>query len=134
MSLQSCSGGRLPSPGWLGRIYRMVLGLVLLAWLTWGVASFFAQSSGWPLSLLLALPMVVYFLGDVFKIGFGRDWHRKPQFTALSLISLALVADLVLAGRLGAAPSHWVLMVLSGTGLLYGGLAYLLAAAVGSPG
>ena len=73
-------------------------------------------------------------MDHVVNLGLGKSWGHKPQIFFLFLAGLALVADLVLYGRVWAPPLaglliFWLILI-----ILPLGIAHLLAAVLRTPG
>ena len=73
-------------------------------------------------------------LGYVVNLGLNRDWGYRPQIVLTALIAVAVIADLVIYGSLWAPPLGLLVFVWLLLEFLPLGVAFVLAAALGTPG
>ena len=76
----------------------------------------------------------LYYLPDLFTVGFSRPWGRWPQLAALTISIALLAADFAAFGSGWAPPLGWGIFVFSA--FYYGviGTAFLLTAFFAVPG
>lgn len=125
--------GTLARPGPIGRLVRVVLGLLCL-WLVWqlgtrsGVPDLY-NPSFWVLTAL-GLMLAPY----VVNIGFGVTWGAWPRYASIALLLGAAVVAYLGAGTVMAAPLWatilaWMIYVYA-----HLGLSFVLAAVLATPG
>ncbi len=130
----------LPRPGVIGRGLRLAAGaalLLLAVELLREAPGFLARGVGWQLPngdwWLLAVASFIY-LPRIFDSGFQRRWGTKPQVVALGLLASAAVWDWAADRALWALPLALLVLALMLLFLAYGGVSFLAAGAVATPG
>ncbi len=125
--------GTLPPPGPLGRLLRLVLGVLILKfivdWLTIIDSSDFNQPF-----ILFWIAISVSLVPYVVNIGFGIKSGAKPRFILLGIWALAAVAGFVIES---VFRSEILWSVIEVTQIyIYGhlGVSFLLAAILSTPG
>ncbi len=128
----------LPKPGWLGRCFRLFLGIIVLL-SAFSVGTHFDQlayAREIPTSIGLWLLAAVLFFSmrEVIDLGLNVQWGLKAQFVTLGLFIAGIAADVILFSRLWAPPVGiffciWFLLIASPLGV-----AFVLAALWGTPG
>ena len=136
--------GTLVTPGWIGRLVRLGLGVLLLKFFydllryevlmdrgDTGLTSSQAPDQIWfwvlAIWLLWILPFVV-------NIGFGVNWRRWPQVVVLVAAGIAIVMSLSSEGKIWSEPLGWVLLVLLLYETLHLGVSFVLSAVLATPG
>jgi hypothetical protein len=131
--------GTLPTPGPTGRLIRILFGAGILFWLLPGLIQSIPalpRAANVPTNPLFWIIVVITFVNTsyVINLGLGKSWGHKPQLLFLLLAGVALVADVVVYGRFWAPPFATLLifwLILINLAL---GIAFLLAALLGTPG
>jgi hypothetical protein len=135
--LQLDSPGTLPKPGPVGRIVRLLFGL-LCAWYVFSLIDLRGSLLGgdghirsivWN-GVLPALFLISY----IINIGYSRAWRKRPAI--VSVVAMAVIAGVgfLVHGRLETeilARSLWAWEVYAFGHL---GLAFLLSGIIGTPG
>lgn len=130
--------GILPKPGWLGRGFRLVVGIVFLLsafsvgrnFHQWVFSEPYLDNFGlWALALVLFLSM-----SEVINLGLSVRWGQKAQLVVLVLAVAAIAIDYLFYRRLWALPLGllfcvWCLLI-----AIPLGIALVLAAIMGTPG
>jgi hypothetical protein len=128
----------LPSPGPVGRSFRLLAGVILLAafYTTLaGHAGFFETTSPpTDLGLWIGVAITLWLLPEVVNVGWSRNWGHWPQVVVLLLALAAAVLDHVVYGRLWAPPLGAVVFALLAYTTLHLGLSFILAALFAVPG
>lgn len=126
--------GTNPKPRTIGRVVRIVSGLMLLGYLIGLLVSYGFQGKLSPLSGILTLALCLAFLPELVNAPFGRRWGSRPRWVAAGLILAAGVLDLARTGSVfGPFLSRFVyLLVLYVISLA--GLSFLLAGLFAVPG
>ncbi len=132
------ASGELPTPGWLGRWFRLAVGIVLLlsAYMIAGVFNQLVFSVPYAdNSILWGLALALFFsMREVINLGLMVRWGQKAQVVVLGLAAIAVAVDFVIYRRLWAPPLgllFWVWILLIAIPL---GVALVLAAILGTPG
>ena len=137
MSLDLVAPGSLSKPGPVGRLLRLLLG-VLCLYALWGLMNIGPDFVENPIGLLPNLGLMILFALCVFNyvinIGFSTDWHRYPLIA--SLIFLAAVATVGYLFTGDAGTDILGVSVLFWLGYFYThlGVSFLLAAFLATPG
>ena len=137
MSLDLVAPGSLSKPGPIGRLVRLLLG-VLCLYALWGLISIAPDFVGNPVGLLPNLGLMILFALCIFNyvvnIGFSKDWHRYPLI--LSLIFLLAVATVgyLFTGDAGTDLLGVTVLLWLGYFYTHLGISFLLAAALTTPG
>lgn len=130
--------GSLHPPGPMGRLFRLLAGLWLLAALYqllrvgWGVLVAEAPPADWTWWAFIAIAF--WITPPVVNIGFTKNWQRRPQLAVAVAAAVAVVFDLALWGSWWAPPLGavvWLWLVYFSAHL---GLSFVLAAALRTPG
>lgn len=127
----------LPIAGPLGRTVRLLsAGLCGVAvWQLARVAPSLAAGQGiwFPGLALFALP-AVWVLPYVIDIGLGRSWGRRSVYVVLGGLLVLAAMGFALKGTLWTPALGIALMVWLGYTYLHLGVAFLIAAAIATPG
>lgn len=129
--------GTIAPPGPIGRLLRLVLGLLCLYVLT-ELLRYRGEIIRQPVSsldniALMALPPL-FVLNAVINIGSGRNWGRLPLFVALGLLLLLAGIAATVTGTANHAifgAGLWLFLVYFYTHL---GVSFILAASFATPG
>ena len=129
---QFVSAGTLPTPGLLGRLIRLILGVGIMFWLLPGLIQSIPalpNAANVPTNLLFWGIVVLTFvnMNHVINLGLGKSWGHKPQLLFLLLTVVALAADVVGYGRFWAPPLATLLVLWLILINLSLGIAFLLA-------
>lgn len=129
----------LPRPGPIGRTVRFVVGGFLIYFFV-GILrqapGFLARQSGWRLpggDWWFAGLICLFALPRMLKSGFDLDWKRL-FLALLALAAAAFIADRLAYGALWAWPLGLVVLLLILFVIGYGGLSFLAAGFVATPG
>lgn len=136
--------GTLVTPGWIGRLIRLGLGLALMKFFydllrfeilmdrgDTGLTSSQAPDQVWFWVLAVWLFWILPF---VVNIGFGVSWRRWPQLAVLASAAIAIVVILMSEGTIWSEPLGWVLLVWLLYESLHLGLSFVLSAVLATPG
>ena len=131
--------GTFPKPGPIGRIVRLVLGLVLLLSAYSAAHRIYAGTP--PLStsasdptFWLAAALSFVGLRDMIDGGFGQWWGRWAQAAVLALAVAAAGIDVLWSGSVWEPALGWLVNGLMMVVLGYIGLNIVLQALIASPG
>lgn len=129
--------GSLLKPGPLGRVVRLVLGLVCLYAVS-QLTLYRGNIIQTPLTeldnLLLMFIAPLLILNPVINIGYGVDWNRKPLLVSLAvLFMLGMISRLVYGtpdtALLGSVLWAWLVYF-----YVYVGFSFILASLIATPG
>ncbi len=137
--------GALVRPGPVGRLVRLLFGVLCLSFL-WLVLQTGGDSLTMTLSRFIGLPagaMIGLSIGAIYalrlfnyvvNIGFSRDWRRRPLGAVVILFALAGLAGWMQSGLfwgpiLGGVVLAWLLYIYA-----HLGLSFVLAAVLSTPG
>ena len=129
--------GSLPKPGPVGRVVRLLFGLLCLWYVSelLAVAGTLIASDGHILLLVWngILPGV-FLISYVINIGFSRSWGKMPAVVSAALLALAALAGYLSSGTVettlfARVAWAWELYVFA-----HLGLSFVLAALIGTPG
>jgi hypothetical protein len=140
MAVSANNSGNLPRPGAVGRLVRLLLGLLLLFFFAQVMRSapgFLAAQKGWGIpdgDWWIVAAGCFLALSGVVNDGFGRRWGRWPQIVYLVLVVAAAIWDLAVYKVLWAAPLGFVVLLLVLYVLAHAGASFLVSAAVAAPG
>lgn len=136
--------GTLVTPGWIGRLLRLGLGLALLKLFydllrfevimdrgDTGLTSSQAPDQVWFWVLAVWLFWILPF---VVNIGFGVSWRRWPQAAVLAGAAFAMVSSLIGEGTIWSEPLGWVLLVWLLYESLHLGVSFVMSAVLATPG
>ena len=129
--------GSLPTPGPVGRIVRLLFGLLCL-WLVNGlilVAGNLVAGNGHLRPLLWngILPGL-FLISYVINIGFSRSWGKKPAFVSASVLAAVALISYLSSGNVETdlfARALWIWELYL---FVHLGLSFVLSAAIGTPG
>ncbi len=136
--------GTLVSPGWIGRLIRLGLGVLLLKLFYDLLRSEILMDRGdtgltssqvpdqvlfWVLAVWL-----FWIFPYVVNIGFGVNWRRWPQIVLATLLGAALVWSLMTDDELWSEPLGWILLLWLLYESLHLGVSFVLSAALATPG
>jgi hypothetical protein len=125
--------GTLVRPGPMGRLIRLLLGLVCIQFTyEWLLVFDFTDLRAQLLWVWVALS--AYFAADVVNIGFGVRWGQWPRVALAVTLGTGLALALVVDGHWVSEwlwqPLRWAEIYLFG----HLGVSFLLAALLGTPG
>lgn len=130
--------GALPRPGPIGRIVRLLLGLLLLqllyALLTQGPRGMFDTSVPSHPTFWLSVAIAFYSIPYVVNIGLTRNWRRRPQFVIAALAGVLIVLDLALYGTWWGPPLGVFMFAWLVYWSAHFGLSFLLSGLIATPG
>ena len=128
--------GTIPKPLTIGRAGRLLFGVGALYYFVWLLTQREALiwTTGIDVGLWIGVFFALYYLPDLFTVGFSRPWGRWPQATALGLAVGLLAAGFAAYGAGWAPPLGWGVFIF--TAFFYGviGVAFLLASVLAVPG
>lgn len=129
--------GSLPKPGPVGRIVRLLFGMLCL----WYVSELIAVSGTLIGADSHVLPLVwngilpgLFLISYVVNIGFSRSWGKMPAVVSAALLSLTALVGYLSSGTVETtlfARIAWAWELYLFTHL---GLSFVLAAVIGTPG
>ena len=131
--------GTLPHPGPVGRIVRLLMGLLVLRFLAGNVVQFEGfvaprSSSDLPASLLFGSLFAFVLFGEVVRRGIGPRWARPAQITLVAAMFGVMAIDLVWYGDWWGPPMGLLVFVVIVYTLAHLGVSFLVAAAFATPG
>ncbi len=136
--ISNVSRDTLPTPGWLGRAIRIILGIIVL-WGASGIVASFNQLvtiTHFPanVELWLFAGLLFFAMQDVIDLGLGVQWGQIPRIVTLLLAGICIIADYILYARLWAPPlaiffAIWCLVI-----SIPLGIALILTGIVSLPG
>lgn len=134
----------LPKPRLVGRLVRLVLGVLLVFFfveLVTAVSSpgsaFLLPQTGWNVpggDWWIAAAICFFVLPVVINSGFGRRWGGWPRMVFLALAAGATLWDWLAYGSLWAPPLAVLILLLVAYVLAHAGISYLVAAVAATPG
>lgn len=135
--LQLVEQGSLEPPGPIGRLTRLVLGL-LCAYALYELILYRVNITSTPVSVLPNLTIMVLaailIINYVVNIGFGRSFGRWPSYISIAVALLLATVSWLSFGT----PDHSLLGIALWLWLAYFyghlGVSFLLAAAIATPG
>ena len=98
--------GTLPKPLLIGREGRLIFGIGALFYFVWlvihrdALVGIDVPQVGWWVGVFFAL----YYLPDLFVVGFSRPWGRWPQAASVLIALVLLVANFAVYGTGWAPP------------------------------
>ncbi len=136
--------GSLSSPGPIGRLVRLGLGL----WITYAFFQFldigfldaqkadrfFSWQTPTHSSFWIAVLIFFWVFPYVFNIGFSRNWRRKPQWLLVGALVVAATVGYALEGSLWSPAMGWLILIWLLYVTAHLGFSFLLAAVLGTPG
>jgi hypothetical protein len=130
--------GSLPKPGVVGRVVRLLVGLLLLSglysMLTDGLSLFSLRVAPRSWTFWLFVVIAFYVTPYVVNIGFGTNWRRVPQLFIAVTAGVLIAIDLIAYGTWWAPPLGtfvWVWLVYFSAHL---GFSFVLSTLLGTPG
>ena len=135
--LQLVEEGSLDRPGPIGRIVRLVLGIVC-SYALYQLIVYRASIIATPVSVLANLTVMVlaalFIINYVVNIGFGKSFGRWPSYVSIAAVLLFAMMSWLAFGT----PDHPMLGVVLWLWLVYFylhlGVSFVLAAAIATPG
>lgn len=138
------ASGALPRPRLIGRLTRLVLGVILLYFFARVLISipsqargFLATQTGWHVPggdwWLVALGCL-FGLRLLIDRGFDRQWGNRSQIAFLVLAGVAALADWLVYGAFWAWPLALLVFLLIACVIFYASISYLVAAFAATPG
>jgi hypothetical protein len=130
--------GTLRPPGIVGRMIRLLFGVMLLSALLQMLgsgASLFSLAAaprGWSFWVFVAIAFHV--TPYVVNIGFSKNWRRKPQLFVAVVAAALIAVDLAVYGTWWAPPLGtfvWLWLVYFSAHL---GVSFMLSTILGTPG
>ena len=135
--LQFESPGTLRRPGPIGRVLRLLLGLLCLYALL-SLARHWQAIVAAPVSSLANLAILVLaailLLNYVVNIGFGKSWGRKPLIVSLVLLSGFALVSRVVFGTVEHPMFGYPLLVFLAYFYAHLGISFVVAAVLATPG
>ena len=129
--------GTLSRPGVVGRLVRLVMGLVCGSG---AVGSIYALPSvlrvgGIPhLSLFIGPALTVWLLPPIVNLGWGVNWKNRPRMFFLILCAVGVIADFASYGVLWGPPLGVVILATTIYALGHLAVSFILASLIGTPG
>lgn len=130
----------LPRPGTIGRVVRLLLGVLLLfffAQVARNARGFLVEQQGWHTpggDWWIVAAICLLALSGIVNDGFSRQWGRRPSVAFLALLVAAAAWDRIAYGALWAAPLGFLVLLLILYVFGHAGLSFLAAAAAATPG
>ena len=129
--------GSLPKPGPLGRVVRLLFGLMCL----WYVSELIATAGTLIASDGNMLPLiwngilpVLFLISYVVNIGFSRSWGKLPEVVSAALLAVAALASYLSLGTVETDLFARVVWIWELYLFAHLGLSFVLAAIIGTPG
>ena len=129
--------GSLPKPGPVGRVVRLLFGLLCL----WYVSELLAAAGSLIASNGHIRPLVwngilpgLFLISYVVNIGFSRSWGKMPAIVSAFFLAIAALLSYMSSGSVDTilfARAAWIWVLYLFTHL---GLSFVLSAAIGTPG
>ena len=129
--------GTLLRPGPIGRLIRLVMGLLCGSGAVgslYGFASVLRVDVGLHLSVLIGPAVAIWLLPPIVNLGWGVNWKSRPRTYFLTLCAVAAVAGFVFYGVLWGPPLGVVIFATSIYALGHLGVSFVLASLIGTPG
>lgn len=137
MSLDLVAPGSLSKPGPIGRLLRLLLG-VLCLYALWGLMNIGPDFVENPIGLLPNLGLMILFalclFNYVINIGFSRDWHRYPLIASLIFLAAVATVGYLFTGDAGTDILGVSVLLWLGYFYTHLGVSFLLAAFLATPG
>ena len=129
--------GSLPKPGPVGRVVRLLFGLLCLWYVSElmdAAGSLTASNGHILLSVWNGILPGLFLISYVINIGFSRSWGKMPAIVSASVLAVAALASYLSLGTVETnlfARVTWIWEL-----YLFGhlGLSFVLAAVIGTPG
>jgi len=137
MSLDLVEPGSLEKPGPIGRVVRLILGILCLYGLyeLVRVAPYFASD---PIGLLPGMGLMILIAFCIFNyvvnIGFSRDWHRIPVLVSLAVFVVMALVSYLAVGTPNSPILGIPILVWLGYFFTHLGISFILASVLGTPG
>ena len=105
--------GTLPKPLNIGRAGRLVFGVGALYYFVWSIIQREAliDTTGIHLGLWIGVVFALYYLPDLFVVGFSRPWGRWPQAAALSILAALVMIGFAANGSGWSPLLGWGLLI-----------------------
>ena len=129
--------GSLPSPGPVGRLVRLALGILCL-WYVYGLiqvsGNLIAADGSIRLVIWNGIMIGLFLISYVVNIGFSRAWKKWPAVVSATALAIIAGVGYAMAGTietklLARGIWIWELYVFS-----HLGLAFIIAGVIGTPG
>lgn len=137
MSLELLTPGSLSRPGPIGRLVRLLLG-VLCLYALWGLVRIAPDFVENPVGLLANLGLMIVFALCVFNyvvnIGFSRDWHRYPLIVSLLFMATVATTGYLFTAEAGTNALGILILLWLGYFYTHLGISFLLSALLATPG
>ena len=137
VSLELVDQGRLSRPGPIGRLVRLLLGILCLyaLWELITIAPYFIER---PIELLPNLVLMVFVVLCVFNyvvnIGFSKDWKSYPLFLSLSVFVIVGSIGFLITGSAESRALGVLIVLWMGYFYVHLGTSFVLAAIIATPG
>lgn len=129
--------GSIARPGTIGRLIRLLMGLLCL-YALWMILRHAGSTSMLPIStldkrlLLVLVPLCLF--NYVVNIGFSKSWGHRPLMVSVGLLGVTATAAFVLTGSVdspifGISLNAWLAYFFG-----HLGLSFTLAALIATPG
>jgi hypothetical protein len=129
--------GSLPKPGPIGRVVRLLFGLLCL----WFVSELLVATRSLVAGNGEILPLVwngillgLFLISYVINIGFSRSWGKMPAIASAAFLAVAALASYLSSGTIETnlfARAAWIWELYLFAHL---GLSFALSAVIGTPG
>lgn len=136
--------GTLVRPSWIGRLVRLLLGVLLLRaffdlvrseiWMARGDTGLTSSRPPDDLVFWLLVAFVFWIFPHVVNIGFGVRWGRWPQLALLAVVGVTVGVSLLTAGSVWSPALGWVLLAWLLYVSLHLGVSFVLSAFLATPG
>ena len=131
--------GTLVKPSFIGRMIRLLNGILILILLVPSIAfsiSYFSTSTSVPREFLLWVAIALAFLNvnHVVNLGLGRSWGRRPQYLIVAIVMIAIALDLGIYQSIWAPPLGLFIYLWLLVEYIPLGIAFLLAGILATPG
>ena len=137
MSLELVDQGSIIRPGPIGRLVRLLLGVLCLYGL-WELATIASDFIERPIELLpnlsLMILLVLCIFNYVVNIGFGKDWNFYPILLSLLVIATVAFLSWLVSGSPSSSALGIVILIWIGYFYAHLGISFVIAAAIATPG
>jgi len=128
--------GNLVQPGKIGKIVRIVIGFAMAAWVIRVLTSYEIMTSMvFPISgIWIGIAFMLYYLSDLFNIGFNRRWQRWPQIGFLVVVAIGIVISFLQNGSFWGPTVGWPIFIMTIVVAGFIAISFLLATFFATPG
>ena len=128
--------GTLPQPGPIGRIIRMLLGLLCLffiySMIIYGVEVVYSLRNN--LVTWFTLTFAILTVSHVVNIGFGKNWKTRPQTYLIWLLMISIMIAMIQEGQVLGSTSAYVLYAFLFYFYAHLGISLVISSIIRTPG